>query len=91
MALPAGDGSVTLVLHGPVLRSLLRENYLNNKKMVDRAASLSAMGVIGVKACNTWMASNGINSEDLQAFIDSVPYGPAEVERLLKDKHYLYF
>jgi intracellular sulfur oxidation DsrE/DsrF family protein len=91
VTLPDGDARVTLVLHGPVLRSLLRENYLDNKNMVDRAASLSAMEVIDVKACNTWMASNSVNSEDLQPFIETVAYGPAEVKRLIKDKHYLYF
>ena len=35
---------VTFVLHGPVLRNLLRQNYLDNKRTVDLAASLSAMG-----------------------------------------------
>lgn len=50
--LPRGEAKVTLVLHGPVLKSLLRENYLQNKNLVDQAASLSALGVIDVKACN---------------------------------------
>ena len=88
---PEDEAKVTLVLHGPVLRSLLRENYLQNKALVDLAASLSALEVIDVKACSTWMAGNNINSENLQPFIEIVTYGPTEVERLVKDRGYLYF
>lgn len=89
--LPDGDAQITLVLHGPVLRSLLRENYRQNKDLVDQAASLSAMEMIDVKACNSWMASNSINPEDLQPFVEAVAYGPAEVQRLLNDTRYLNF
>jgi intracellular sulfur oxidation DsrE/DsrF family protein len=91
VVLPAGDAKITLVLHGPVLRSLLRDSYRQNKDLVDQAASLSAMEVIDVKACNTWMTSNGVNSEDLQPFVETVIYGPAEVTRLLNDTRYLNF
>ncbi len=88
----AGSGAlVTLVLHGPVLKSLLRENYRDNRALVDRAASLSALGVIDVKACKSWMTYNEINPEQLHPFIEVVAYGPAEVERLVKDRGYLYF
>jgi len=90
-SLPEGDVKVTLVLHGPVLKSLLRENYLQNKTLVDLAASLSALEVIDVKACSTWMAGNNVSPESLQPFIEIVAYGPAEVERLVKDQRYLYF
>jgi len=89
--LPEGNARVTLVLHGPVLRSLLRQNYLQNKALVDKAASLSALGVIDLKACNTWMTGNGIEPQHLQPFIEVIAYGPAEVKRLVRDEHYLYF
>ena len=82
---------MTFVLHGPVLRNLLRQNYLDNKRLVDMAASLSAMGVIDVKACRAWMGSNSISEADLQPFIETVAYGPATVEMLLKERKYLYF
>jgi intracellular sulfur oxidation DsrE/DsrF family protein len=81
---------VTFVLHGPVLRNLLRRNYLDNKRTVDLAASLSALGVIDIKACRTWMGGNGVNEEDLQPFIETVSYGPGEVQRL-QQKNYIYF
>ena len=91
VVLPDDMAKVTFVLHGPVLRNLLRQNYLDNKRLVDMAASLSAMGVIDVKACRAWMGSNSISEADLQPFIETVAYGPATVEMLLKERKYLYF
>ena len=82
---------VTFVLHGPVVRNLLRQNYLDNKQTVDMAASLSALGVIDVKACRTWMGMNSVNEADLQPFIETVSYGPAEVQLLVNEKNYIYF
>jgi intracellular sulfur oxidation DsrE/DsrF family protein len=86
-----GDAAVTFVLHGPVIRDLLRENYLANKSMVDLAASLSAMGVISVKACRTWMGANQVDERQLQPFIETVSFGPGEVQRLVDEENYLYF
>jgi len=91
-AVSQGDmAEVTFVLHGPVVKNLLRQNYLANKKTVDLAASLSALGVIEVKACRTWMGGHGVDEEDLQPFVETVAYGPAEVQRLAKEKNYIYF
>jgi intracellular sulfur oxidation DsrE/DsrF family protein len=90
VTVPRGEPKVTFVLHGPVLRNLLRDNYLDNKRMVDLAASLTAMEIIDVKACNTWMLSQEINAGELQPFIETVDYGPAEVKRLL-ESNYLNF
>lgn len=89
---PQGDeAAVTFVLHGPVIRDLLRENYLDNKDMVDLAASLSALGVVSIKACRTWMGGQKIDESELQPFVDTVSYGPGEVRRLLKAENYIYF
>jgi intracellular sulfur oxidation DsrE/DsrF family protein len=90
VSIPRGGARVTFVLHGPVLENLLRKNYLLNKSMVDKAASLSALEVIDIKACNTWMMSHEVDEADLQPFIETVDYGPAVVKRLLQ-KNYLYF
>ncbi|MFK8047425.1 MAG: acyl-CoA transferase [Halioglobus sp.] len=90
--LPLGSQMpVAFVLHGPEVRALLRQNYLTNKKTVDLAASLSALGVVEVKACETWMGGNRVMAEDLQSFVDTVPYGPGEIQRLVKEENYLYF
>ena len=82
---------VTFVLHGPEVRILLRQNYLDNKPTVDLAASLSALGVVEVKACETWMGGDGIAVEELQSFVGTVPYGPGEVRRLVQEENYLEF
>jgi uncharacterized protein len=47
--------------------------------------------VIDVKACISWMTSNKVNPNDLLPFIETVPYGPAEVQRLLNERGYLKF
>jgi intracellular sulfur oxidation DsrE/DsrF family protein len=82
---------ITFLLHGPVLRDLLRQSYLQNRELVDLAASLSALQVVEIKACQTWMAGNGVNAADLQPFIETVPFAAGEVERLLAEKHYIRF
>lgn len=90
--LPLGSQMpVAFVLHGPEARVLLRQNYLKYKATVDLAASLSALGVVDIKACETWMGGNRIMVEELQSFVGTVPYGPREVDRLVKEKNYLYF
>ncbi len=86
-----GDAAVIFVLHGPVLRSLLRQNYLDNRETVDLAARLTAFGVIDLKACRTWMRSASVNETDLQPFVETVSYGPGEVKRLVRESSYIYF
>ncbi|MFT4825923.1 MAG: intracellular sulfur oxidation DsrE/DsrF family protein [Halioglobus sp.] len=90
--LPLGSQMpVAFVLHGPEVRVLLRQNYLQYKQTVDLAASLTALGVIEIKACETWMGGNHIMAEDLQLFVGTVPYAPSELNRLVKEESYLYF
>ena len=86
-----GDPRVAFVLHGPEVYVLLRQNYFDNKEVVDRAASLSALGVVEIMACETWMGSKGIDPDELQPFVATVPYGPAEERRLVKEENYLRF
>ena len=86
-----GVAKVTFVLHGPVVNNLLRRNYLDNKRTVDLAASLSAMDVIDVKACRTWMGGSGVSEGELQPFIETVAYGPGEFHGLIEEKSYIYF
>jgi intracellular sulfur oxidation DsrE/DsrF family protein len=91
LALQSDPASVTFILHGPEVISLLRQNYLQNKPTVDLAARLSALGVVEIMACKTWMGGNSIAVEDLQPFVGTVDYGPAEVRRLIDEEGYLYF
>lgn len=88
---PGAPAPVAFVLHGPEVRILLRQNYLQNKSTVDLAASLSALGVVEIKACETWMGGDGIAAAELQPFVSTVRYGPAEVRRLIEEENYLEF
>ncbi|MFT4615710.1 MAG: intracellular sulfur oxidation DsrE/DsrF family protein [Bacteroidia bacterium] len=89
--IPREQSQVSFVLHGPVLNTLLRGNYLDNKRLVDLAASLSAMRVIELKACRTWMSSNGIQDAQLLPFVETVDYAPKAVRALVRDESRIYF
>ncbi len=91
VALQSSPATVIFVLHGPEVRSLLRQNYQENKATVDLAARLSALGVVEIKACKTWMGGNAVVEEDLQPFVGTVDYGPGEIHRLVDKENYLYF
>lgn len=90
LALQSESAAVTFVLHGAEVNSLLRQNYQQNKKAVDLAARLSALGVVKIQACETWMGGKLIVPEDLQPFVGTVNYGPDEVDDLIEEG-YLYF
>lgn len=80
---------IALVLHGPEIEFFAIGNYTEYRDMVDQAARLDAFGVIEVKACQTRMESLGLDNDDLPGFIEIVPFGPAEVERLEREEGYV--
>jgi intracellular sulfur oxidation DsrE/DsrF family protein len=84
---PAG---VVLVLHGPEVEFFAISNYPRYKDVVDQAARLDAFDVVDVKICQTMMERLGVERDDIPAFIEQVPYGPGEVERLVREG-YVYF
>jgi hypothetical protein len=77
-----GDASVVLVLHGPEVDFFSIKNYDRYKDIVDQAARLDAFDVVDVKICQTMMGARGIEQDDIPSFIEQVPYGPGEVDRL---------
>ena len=81
---------ISVILHGPELQIFDRKNYKKYKHIVALAARLEAFNVIDVSVCQVQMQIDGINQGDIPAFVDTVPYGPAEVDKLLK-KGYEYF
>lgn len=83
------QSGIALVLHGVEIKFFAKKNYKRYKKIVDEAALLDADQIIDIKICNTQMRLMNIKKEDLPAFIEIVPYGPAEEERL-KKKGYIY-
>ncbi len=76
---------VALVLHGPEVEFFANENYAKFKDIVDRAAVLDGRGFIEVKMCRTMMRSRNMNDDDVPPFIEIVPFGPDEIERLRRN------
>ena len=76
---------IALVLHGPEIEIFAKKNYSRFRKTVDLAARLDAGRIIEVKMCRTEMKHLGIREEDIPDFIELVPYGPDEEERLRRN------
>ena len=87
---PGSEASVVLVLHGPEVEFFSISNYEKYKDIVDQAARLDAFDVVDVKICQTMMEISGIPRDDIPAFIEQVPQGQVEVERLVREG-YVYF
>ncbi len=81
---------IPVVLHGEEIHAFVRSNYRTHKGLVDLAARLDAFNVIEVKACERWMGVNGISAKELPPFIETVPAGLAERDRLQRSG-YTYF
>lgn len=81
---------IEMVLHGSEVNLFLRKNYALNKELINKAARLDAFRVINIQVCETWMRYSGESLEQLPAFVESVPYGPA-VEKELLSEGYIYF
>ncbi len=75
---------ISLVLHGPEVEFFAVKNYAKYKRIVDQAAKLAALGAVDISICQTQMRNFGIASDQIPSFLHQVPYGPGEVEGLLK-------
>ncbi|NNG13298.1 MAG: hypothetical protein HKM88_08630 [Halobacteria archaeon] len=87
---PGEKASIVLVLHGPEVDFFSIKNYDTYKDIVDEAARLDAFDVVDIRICQTMMKARGIEPDDIPSFIEQVPYGPGEVERLVEEG-FLYF
>ncbi|APR65825.1 hypothetical protein CN03_02130 [Thalassolituus oleivorans] len=81
---------IPLVLTGEEIELFKRENYRDNKPLVDLAARLEAFNIIDIKVCSRWLGDRGIEMTDLPPFIDGVVSGQFEVERLQKEGYALF-
>jgi len=86
-----GHEPVTFVVHGPEVSVFFRDNYDAHKPLLDLAAKLTAFQVIDIRICETRMGVLGRDKSVLVPFVGTVPFGPAEEERLLADEAYIYF
>ena len=76
---------IALVLHGQEVEFFALDNYEKYRDLVDLAAKLAAFQIVEVKMCETRMRNLGLDSRDIPAFIELVPYGPDEVDRLIEE------
>lgn len=83
---PDEHGKIAIVLHGVELQMFQKRNYSSNQSTVERARLLDADNIIDIKACQTMMRVLHIEQNELPAFIEQVPYAPAEIERLEKEQ-----
>jgi intracellular sulfur oxidation DsrE/DsrF family protein len=82
---------IAFVIYGPDVEIFFRENYSDFKPIVDLAARLSALEVIDIKVCQVSYEKQGLGKSTLLPFVSTVPFGPAEVTRLLEDQQYDFF
>lgn len=76
---------IVMILHGPDIDWFTQQNYENNRQLVDLAERLDSFEIIDMKVCETAMADRGVSREEVPAFIESVPYSPDEMKRLLRE------
>ena len=82
---------IAFVIYGPDVGIFFKENYSEFKPIVDLAARLSALEVIEVKVCQVSYEAEGLDRSTLLPFVSTVPFGPAEVNRLLVEQEYSFF
>ena len=87
----ASQAPVAFVLHGAEAKVFFRNAYQQNQALVDLAAKLSALNVVEIKVCKTWMGVNSLDENQLMPFIGTVRYGPGEEQRLMRQEGYRYF
>ena len=85
---PDEHGRIAIVLHGEELQLFQKRNYSSNQSMVDRARMLDEDDIIDIKACQTMMQTLDIEQSELPSFIEQVPFGPAEINRLEKEEEF---
>ena len=85
------DKPVAMVLHGPEVAVFFKDNYERYQDIIDLAAKLSALNVVEVNVCRTRLGMIGEPVDKLMPFVGTVPFGPDEVDRLLKQERYVYF
>jgi intracellular sulfur oxidation DsrE/DsrF family protein len=82
---------IAFVIYGSDVGMFFRENYSDFKPIVDLAARLSALEVIDIKVCQVSYEREGLDKATLLPFVTTVPFGPAEISRLLDDQQYEFF
>ncbi len=88
---PDQHSRIAIVLHGEEIRLFQKDNYSTNRPIVEKARLLDQAEIIDIKACQTMMRNLDIQQNELPTFIEQVPLGPAEIERLTKKEGFTRF
>ncbi len=72
----------TMVIHGPDVEIFADDTRPQNRAVVELAARLEHEHWIDFKVCERSLTSREIGAEQFPEFIEIVPYGPDETERL---------
>jgi len=81
---------IVFVLHGDEAHAFRNRNMEQYKELLDLAERLERKHVIDIRVCESWMRMNNVDRSELPDFVDTVPLGPAEKERLRREG-YIYF
>ena len=90
----AGEGPsspISIVVHGPEVEVFAKGNYGEYKTIVDKAAQLAAFGILDISVCETRLGFDDIEMSEVYPFVSTVPFGPAEEDRLITKEKYIYF
>lgn len=79
------DASIVLVLHGEETRFFAVRDYAKNKKLMQRAQSLTVAGVIKIRMCQAAAKARGLGPKDVHGFVELVPMSDAEIVRLQQE------
>jgi intracellular sulfur oxidation DsrE/DsrF family protein len=85
---------IELHTEAELLQLLERAQQLSDEGVIQADSAyreLSRRGLVDVRVCETWMGSQRITGDQLPPFIGTVPYGPGEERRLLREEEYVYF
>lgn len=82
--------TIAIVLHGPDVTFFAADNYSRYRELVDLAADLDARGYVDLKACTVSVNRRGLDATRFPPFIEFVPFGPDEIDRL-KAQGYVRF
>jgi len=81
---------IKVVVHGAEAEVFITDRYRQYKPIVKLAAQLQSLEVVDIFVCETWIQGNGYEKKDFYNFVGTVPFGPAEMKRLL-NMGYVYF
>lgn len=73
---------IIMVLHGRDINWFTHQNYETNRELINMAAELDKKNIIDMKACKITMRILRIKSNEIPEFIETVPYGPAEINKV---------